>query len=526
MDDDVQFQAYAKAAKSVGGLTIIRILGAILVLVQTALYASFFGVGNEMDVFFAATVLFNITNKMLQGGAFNTVFLPFFTEVWDGKDHRRAWEITSNLLNVLFICSLLLSGVFFWFSPFLTSLSVPGFNADKKALVLAMFRMLLPVLFFGLLNNVMISVLHVLRRFVWVDVTTTLLAPGVGLLALYMLVSHMGIWSLPLSVLTASIVQFLFLLGLLFRNGFRYTLSFKWKDPILRKTVVFVGPSVASKLVVQLRIFVTTALVSYFPQGSLALLNYAESFFSRLSLLALSPITTVAYPSLAKAALTEKSFTQFRQVISNVFRTISLVTIPLTIFLILLRTPIIQIIFERGRFESKDTAMLSAILFYFLLCLLPEGLHLILKQALFALKRPFRVASLTMASQVVSLILMVGLIKPFGFLGIAMAIFLTALFIGASYYLTLCRFVPRMPQVFLTSFYLKITVSAIALGVVVIGTHEALRFLDVGFWAATPILQIVTPGVTGSLVFLFLIWKLRLEEFQIAVRLLKQQIGI
>ena len=93
MDNPKKLRAYQRAARSVSLVTVFQGTGVLLALLQNACYAFFFGAGKGMDIFFASYILFNVTNKLLQGGMLSTVFVPIFTGLWVEKDYRKAWEI-------------------------------------------------------------------------------------------------------------------------------------------------------------------------------------------------------------------------------------------------------------------------------------------------------------------------------------------------------------------------------------------------------------------------------------------------
>lgn len=524
MGEPEQLGVYERAARSVGWISALRAIGLVLSFVQMALYAFFFGAGREMDIFFAASVLFTTTNKFFLGGTVATVFLPIFTERWAKKDYKEAWIITSNLFNVLAGLTLLIGGIVFYLAPWIIPFVVPGFEASARGTIISMTRFLLPMLTLVVLGNFVTAVLHALRRFVWVEVTDSVLSPGLGLLALSLLAPSIGLWSLPVALMTGALTRFLFLLGALLGNGFRYTFSFDWKNPAVRETIKSVSPFVVSKVAVQAKIVAMTALISFLPQGSLAILQYTSNIYAKLCGLSIVPVQTVVYPSLAAAAI--QKLDQLRVVMGKVLRVIFLICLPMTLFLVLLRTPITAIIFERGRFQSSDTVLLANALACYALGLMAEGAVGIFKRGLYALKRPFQVAGIQILGEVIHLFFILLLIGPLGYLGVALSSSLMTLTIAMVYWAALSRAMPETAKIFVSSFYMKLSAAALACGATLFGMKEILRYLGPEKGLKMSLFELAVIGGAGFLVFVVTLRQLRLEEVQIALTLFKQRLAI
>ena len=99
-------------------------------------------------------------------------------------------------------------------------------------------------------------------------------------------------------------------------------------------------------------------------------------------------------------------------------RQINLLLIPAAAFMIVLATPIVRLVFQRGEFSPQSTHVVSIALFWFAFSLPFGGLNLLLTRTFFAVQRPWIPTRLAAMNIVVDVIVSIGLYKPFGIAGL------------------------------------------------------------------------------------------------------------
>jgi putative peptidoglycan lipid II flippase len=99
-------------------------------------------------------------------------------------------------------------------------------------------------------------------------------------------------------------------------------------------------------------------------------------------------------------------------------RQINLLLIPAAVFLIVLTTPVVRLVFERGHFTRHSTEIVSIALFWFAFSLPFGGINLLLTRAFFAVQRPWIPTRLAAMNLVVDVIVSVALYKPLGIAGL------------------------------------------------------------------------------------------------------------
>src|SRR3990167_5640680 len=105
----------------------------------------------------------------------------------------------------------------------------------------------------------------------------------------------------------------------------------------------------------QVNIFIGTLLASYLAQGSVTYLYYAMRLVQfPLGIFGVA-LSTALLPTLSSQTATGDA-RAVRETLSFGLRLILFITLPAMIGLIALRTPIIHLLFEHGRFVAADTA--------------------------------------------------------------------------------------------------------------------------------------------------------------------------
>ena len=169
-------------------------------------------------------------------------------------------------------------------------------------------------------------------------------------------------------------------------------------------------PAVLGASVYQISNLVDTLLASLLPEGSVSYLYYADRLVQfPLGVFAIA-LATAVLPSLSKQAAVgdmEGLHGSFLHAINLVF----FITIPATIGLIILRKPIVQLLFERGAFNSHTTLMTAEALLYYAVGLWAVSGGRILASTFYALqdtRTPVKIAVLSLLAKIVLSVLLMG----------------------------------------------------------------------------------------------------------------------
>jgi putative peptidoglycan lipid II flippase len=269
------------------------------------------------------------------------------------------------------------------------------------------------------LGGLAMAILNTFRRFL-----LTSLAPLVYNLSIIagalFLSSPWGIDGLVAGVLVGAGLYLLVMVPGLVLCRMRFRLSFDWRDAGVREVGRLLGPRLLGQMAFQVNFVAINTLATF--QGTLAVtaIDYAYRLLNLpLGILGVS-LATVVFPSLAAMA-NEGQMDRFRFTLTRTLRVVVFLGLPAAALLLVLRVPIVRLLFERGEYVPSDTTATAHALLFFLLGLVAAcGAEIILRAfyALHDTRTPVVVAVIAM---VLNVALGAGLVQVMGFAGLALS---------------------------------------------------------------------------------------------------------
>lgn len=348
----------------VGTATLVsRVLGYL----RDMVIAYFFGAGMATDAFLVAFRIPNTLRRLFGEGSLTVSFIPVFSEYLYHQE-RRDWE---KLVNEVFtFLAVVLAGISILgilFAPWVTRMLAPGFAGPEKFhLTVVLIRVVFPYLFFIGLVALCMGILNTFGHFAAPALAPALL--NVSMIAcVFLLFRHLQppVMALGIGVIVGGVAQLLFQMPFLIKRGIWFRPSFHfWSNPGVRKIGKLMLPGVIGTAVAQINIFVSMILASFLKEGSISFLYFAYRLVEfPLGIFAVA-VGTAALPSFSKLVAQNRSG-EFCETIDFSIRLVFFLTIPAAVGLIVLRLPIVQLLFQRGAFDFQMTLMTAqALLFY------------------------------------------------------------------------------------------------------------------------------------------------------------------
>jgi putative peptidoglycan lipid II flippase len=181
--------------------------------------------------------------------------------------------------------------------------------------------------------------------------------------------------------------------------------------------LILMGPGTIGLAATQVNLFVNTLLATGQGTGAASWLTYAfRLMYLPIGLFGVS-IGTAVLPAVSRQA-TVGDTAAIRQTVSRGLSMMLMLNVPATLGLMVLATPIVRLLFQRGNFDAHSTHIVSVALFWFAFSLPFGGLNLLLTRTFFAVQRPWIPTRLAAINIVIDVIVSVGLYKPFGIAGL------------------------------------------------------------------------------------------------------------
>jgi len=412
-----------KILRQAGTVSFATLLSRVLGYVRDALVAAAFGGGGLTDAFYAAFRIPNLLRRLLGEGPLTAAFVPLFThrlETGEGGEARRFFQTLFSTLGLL-LTGLVILGIVF--APQLVGVVAWGFRTDpeKFDLTVRLTRVMFPFVLFVCLAAVSSGALNALGHFF-----VPALAPAMLSVAEIAFIFFLfKLWTNPLdglavSALVGGVLHFAVLLPLLHREKMPLRWHWEPRHPEVRRVGLALLPAVWGLSVDQISAFIDTLCASFLMEGSVtALYNSNRLMQLPLALFGIA-MSTAALPSLS-ASLARGDARETKETLNLSLRLVFFTVVPAMVGLIALGTPIVQILFEHGRFTPRATALTASALAGYALGLPAYAAVKVLASAFYAMKdtrTPVRVANISMGVNIAGNLMLMG---PWGVGGLAFA---------------------------------------------------------------------------------------------------------
>jgi len=383
--------ATRQIARAAGTVMAAMVLSQVFGLVANIFTARSFGTSLESDAFFAANRFSEVLFNLVAGGALASAFVPTFSGLLTRDDRAGAWRLASAVANVITLVLVALAVLAAIFAPQVVQyLLAPGWSGgtspEKEALVVELLRIQLPsAVLFGLSGLVM-GILNANHAFLFSALAPAMYKIG-WIFGLEVLAPRIGVDGLAWGVVLGAALHLSFQLPALYRlPGRRYLPTLGLDYPPLREVIKLMGPRLISVAVTQLNFLVNTNLASILmPDGGVTGLSLAFPLMIMPQAAIAQSIGIAALPTFSAQAA-QGRLDDLRASLAATLRGILLLSIPASLGLILLRVPLVQLIYEHGEFNARSTELVAWALLWFAAGLVGHSVLEVVTRAFFALK--------------------------------------------------------------------------------------------------------------------------------------------
>lgn len=359
-----------RVTRATGIIGAATLLSRVFGYVRDMVIAGFLGAATASDAFFVAFRIPNLMRRLFAEGSLSIAFVPVFTEEIQANGRERAFDMARSAIRLLSIILVVVTMLGMLFSPALVQVIGFGFadTPEKFSLTVSLTRIMFPYVFFVCLVALSMGILNVLGHF-----AAPALAPV--LLNIAMIGSLWGatfftgdnvirVKCLAWGVLAGGALQLLLQAPFLIRQGLRFWQRAKLFHPALKKVGVLMLPAVFGAAVYQVNTLIGTMLATMLPEGSVSCLYYADRLVQfPLGVFAISAATALL-PSISRQAAANDT-DAIIDTFGYAMRMILFISLPAMTGLIVLREPIVALLFQRGEFGEQAARMTSqALLFY------------------------------------------------------------------------------------------------------------------------------------------------------------------
>jgi putative peptidoglycan lipid II flippase len=498
-------------------------------LVREISVASFFGTRPPFSAFTIAFQVPNLVSNLFANAALSAAFVPVFTELLQKGKRKEAFRLASTLFWIMLIALGAVTALFILGAGVIMPLFTGGkFNHVLDGMTAGFSQVLFPVVLLLGLNGLLVGVLQSYDHF-----SIPAISPAVWNVVILVLLlalrphfhgEEAQLYVYAAAILAATVVQLLMAIGALGRIDFRLQFSIDWHDPRIRQVFTLMLPVTIGLGIVNLDQLINSVfgtLVS--AEAPRAIDNAFRVYMLPQGLFSVA-VATVLFPTLSRMAA-NRDVTAMRRAVGIGMRQINLLLIPAATFMVVLATPIVRLLFQRGHFTPHSTHIVSIALFWFAFSLPFGGLNLLLTRTFFAVQRPWIPTGLAAMNIVVDIIVSIGLYKPFGIAGLIIGtVVANAVMTALQIHRLRIGFNGRLEGAQTTMITSRILVASVLLA----GVSWVVWYLLNALFGASLPGQIISVGgaaAAGLLVYVRAVFVMRVPEAHQVNRLIRAQLG-
>lgn len=474
-------------------------LSRVVGLLREMVIAYIGGAGATVDAYQVAFVIPEILNHIVASGFMSVTFIPIFARYLTQDREDEGWKVFSIILNCFGCFLAILILVSMAFAPHLVGLIAPGLkNIETVAAAVKMTRIILPAQFFFFAGGLLMAVQFAKERF-FIPALAPLLY-NIGIIAGGLILGPwLGMEGFAWGVLIGALVGNLLVQYFGARRaGLCYLTVFDWRHPDLKKYVFLTLPLMVGLTMTFSTEFFFRLFGSYLSEGSIAVLNFGLRIMLILVGLFGQAVGTASFPYMARLAA-ENKMEEMNRLLNNTLRYLALV-IPFSVLIIVLRSEVVRLLFQRGRFDAWATAMTADVLIYFMVGAFAFAAYTVVVRGYFASQNTLFPAIYGSAAVLLSIPLYLAGMNLLGARGIALAVSLSGIFQVSLLYALWNRRSHNPESRGVYFFYLKILFLAAVMGIVLEWFKAAvLSGLDATTIFGSLLVCVLTGAVFSSL---------------------------
>ncbi|HLD24957.1 MAG TPA: murein biosynthesis integral membrane protein MurJ, partial [Patescibacteria group bacterium] len=336
-----------------------------------------------------------------------------------------ARRLATVLMNISVVVLAVAAIPIYFLAPYISSLLAPGFTQGEIAQMSTFTRFILVFQVAPLLvGNVLTGILQSHRLFLIPAAAPVLYNIGIIIGAVF-LSPLFGLWGPVIGVAIGATLFAAIQIPLVVRLGYRHSFEINPRVAGVKEVARLMGPRTVGLAVSQIDITIDLMLASILGARMVTIFNFAQHLQQLPVGLFGTTIAQAALPSLSQLSAKENK-TEFITTIRDAIHQILFWVLPASVLFVVLRIPVVRLVFGASRFDWSATVDTSLTLSAFSISLFAQALIHILARGFYALhdsRTPVGVGIATViVNSVLSILFILVLHLPVWSLGLSTSI--------------------------------------------------------------------------------------------------------
>jgi putative peptidoglycan lipid II flippase len=352
--------------KSASIISLVTVVSRVLGYVRDQRITLLLGTSPAADAYVLAYRIPNLFRRLVAEGSMTASFIPVFTTYMSEKSKEEVWEFANRLFWTLALVVAVITVLGMVFSPAVVHLFAGTNIAGTQAIELN--RIVFPYLFFISLAALAMGILNCFHLFGLPAATPVVLNVATILFTFAVVRNHFKdpATAIVVGILVGGVLQFLMQVPLLVRKGMKFTFGISFSHPGIKNVARLMIPRLFGIGIGQINLFVDTrfATASLMPEGSLAALYVADRVMELVLGGYAIAVATAILPMMSHQAAA-KDYESLKKTLAFSVRIVAFITVPAALGLMILREPIIRVLFQHGQFVAASTRLTARALLYY-----------------------------------------------------------------------------------------------------------------------------------------------------------------
>jgi len=465
-------QEHKSLLGSAAVIAIITGISRVFGLIREQARAILLGTTIGGDAFSSAFIIPNLLRRLVGEGAMTAAFLPTFTDYMKNKDKKEVWNFAGSFFLLMSFILVLISVIGVILAPYyMRHIFARGYvdTPGKIELTIFLTKVMFPYIFFIGLAALAQAILNAHKQFAIPAATPIALNLAIIITA-FGFSDHFDnpAMAFAIGVIIGGIVQLTMQIPSLIKLGFKLPSPLTLFHKANKKVLYLMLPGVFGAGIYQINVAISQAIASSQQSGAVSSLQYSSRILELILGIFVVSLATVTLPQLSRLAASGKK-EEFAKTGLFAIRLVAFVTIPATIGTILLKAPIVNLLFKfkGGVFDAHSSSLTQSALLAHMTGLFFIGAVRIGVNLFFALKdtkTPVIAASISM---ICNIGLCFILPKWFNHAGIALANSIAAAIQLVLLYFFIRKKLPDLQITSIFSSLVRITTTSLSMGIFV-----------------------------------------------------------
>ncbi len=497
-------------------------ISAVLGLLKSRFIISYFGASESLGIYYIADRIPSAIYSTIFLGTFSTVFIPLFTRI-NKDDVEESYKFASNLFNVLLTFFLIISILIAIFShEILYLLTLGKVGLDELILGVDLLRIMLIGQVILIISSFLTSILNAKRHYLSTSLSPVLFNIGF-IVSLPLLQPFFGIYSLSWAMVIGAVFHLLIQIPSMFFIDFKYLLFFtNLKDKNLKESIKLSSVNFMTTLLGHLVAVAENSLAFLISASSVVYFKLADQLrYFPVHLFGAS-ISIAALPIMAEE-YNEGDKDNFFRIIKTSLLQILYLSLPVMVLLIVLKLPIVRLVYGAEKFTWEDTLITALCLAIFSLSILSQSASIFLSRCFYALKDSFHPFIATLITLIITITFPLYFIFNGYGVWAVVAGYVVGSYINLIYFLFMLKIKISFPLRELFSSSAKIFASGFLMSLFL---YFPMRLIDTYLLDTAYVLDLIylTVGVStlGLVIYFIVSYKLKVPEVLLLFKALRK----